>query len=449
LTNIGQQGKISITEIRGDISMDKIANEAKYKRRAVDPLVEKYLKLFGAICIEGPKWCGKTWTSSHHAKSEFLVGDPGGNFSNRLFAEVEPYAVLKGETPRLIDEWQEVPSLWDATRAYVDSKAEKGQIILTGSSTPQEKGVLHSGTGRIKSIRMNTMSLYESGDSSGDISLKDLCLQKFQSKIFDEVSLEHLAYLIVRGGWPGNIDVDVSECAEIAKGYMENIIKTDLRKLDKDIDYNEQKAKLILKSLARNESTTASNQRILSDIIEFDSESISKNTLVKYLNALNRMFLFNNQEPFSTNIRSSLRVKQMEKRHFADPAMACAMLKLTPKKMMNDLNTMGFMFEGLVERDLSIYAQVMGAKLFHYQDYKGNEIDAVIEFEDGNWCAIEIKLGLSKAEEGAKNLIKVCDTIVANGGKAPLMKCVIYGVGNIAYQNNDGVYIFPITALKD
>ncbi len=183
-----------------------------------------------------------------------------------------------------------------------------------------------------------------------------------------------------------------------------------------------------MKSLARNESTTVSNQSILNDIIENDTESISKNTLVKYLNALNRMFLFNNQESFSPNIRPSLRVKQMEKRHFADPAMACAMLKLTPQKMLNDLNTFGFLFEGMVERDLSIYAQAINGKLFHYQDYKGNEIDAVIELKDGNWCAIEIKLGLSKA---------------------PLIKCVIYGVGNMAYQNNDGVYVFPITALKD
>lgn len=429
--------------------MDKISNVLEYKKRIVDSLIERYLEIFGAICIEGPKWCGKTWTSSYHANSEFLVGDPRGNFSNRLLAEMEPYTVLKGKTPRLIDEWQEVPSLWDATRAYVDRSVEKGQIILTGSSTPQRKGVLHSGTGGIKSIRMNTMSLYESGDSSGDISLKDLCEHKFKSKILNEVTLDKIAYLIARGGWPGNIDVTESEGFELANSYMENVAKTDLKILDKDVDYSEQKAKLILKSLARNESTTVSNQSILKDIIENDTESISKNTLVKYLNAFNRMFLLNNQEPFSSNIRSSLRIKQMEKRHFSDPAMACAMLKLTPRKMMNDLNTMGFMFEGLVERDLSIYAQSIGGKLFHYQDYKGNEIDAIIELEDGNWCAFEIKLGLNKAEEGAKNLIKVCDDIVCNGGNKPLIKCVIYGVGNMTYQNKDGVYIFPITALKN
>ena len=429
--------------------MKKLTNILNYKPRIVDEQVEKDLRIFGAICIEGPKWCGKTWTSSYHANSEFLVGDPSGNFSNRMLAELEPYTVLKGDTPRLIDEWQEVPALWDATRSFVDENGNKGQIILTGSSTPVNKGVLHSGTGRIKSIRMNTMSLYESGDSSGDISLKDLFENKFESKVLKETNLEKLSYLIVRGGWPGNINVDVNDCDELALGYMENVVKTDLKQLDKDIDFNEHKAKLILKSLARNESTTVSNQSILNDIIENDNSSISKNTLSKYLNAFNRMFLFNNQEPFSPNIRSSLRVKQMKKRHFSDPAMACAMLRLTPKKLMSDLNTFGFMFEAMVERDLSIYAQSLNAKLFHYQDYRNNEIDAVIELEDGNWCAIEIKLGLNKIEEGSNNLIKVCKDLADNGGKEPIMKCVIYGVGNMAYKNADGVYIIPITALKN
>ena len=429
--------------------MAKTVDKSSYKVRLVDSLIDKDLRIFGAICIEGPKWCGKTRTSSYHANSEFLVGDPSGNFSNRTLAEIEPYKVLEGNTPRLIDEWQEVSSLWDATRAFVDRNNVKGQIILTGSSTPVHKGILHSGTGRIKNVRMNTMSLYESGDSTGDISLMDLCQNKFEAKIYEQTSLEHLAYLIVRGGWPGNTSTGYDDCDELSLSYMENIIKTDLNQLDNDIDYNEHKAKLILKSLARKESTTISKQSILKDIIENDESSISKNTLSKYLDAFDRMFLFNNQEPFSPNIRSSLRVKQMEKRHFSDPAMACAMLRLTPKKMMNDLNTFGFMFEALVEHDLSIYAQTMNAKLFHYQDYENNEIDAVIELDDGNWCAIEIKLGLNKAEEGAKNLVKVCKDIVDHGGKDPIMKCVIYGAGNMAYKNTDGVYILPITALKN
>ena len=361
-----------------------------------------------------------------------------GSDGNKVYTVLGPKAVEASEAGF---------ECWKVTN--VDESGGKGQIILTGSSTPVNKGVLHSGTGRIKNIRMNTMSLYESGDSSGIISLKDLCENRFESKVLEETNLEKLAYLIVRGGWPGNIDVSVNDCDELALGYMENVAKADLKQLDKDIDYNEHKAKLILKSLARNESTTVSNQSILNDILENDNSSISKNTLSKYLDAFNRMFLFNNQEPFSPNIRSSLRVKQMEKRHFSDPAMACAMLKLTPKKMMNDLKTFGFMFEAMVERDLSIYAQAINAKLFHYQDYKNNEIDAVIELEDGNWCAIEIKLGLNKAEEGSNNLIKVCKDIVDNGGKEPMMKCVIYGVGNMAYKNADGVYIIPITALKN
>lgn len=423
--------------------------DTAYKSRLVDKLLERYLQIFGAICIEGPKWCGKTWTSSYHAKSKFFVGDPRGNFSNRSVAELDPYSVLKGETPRLIDEWQKVPSLWDATRAFVDESGKKGQIILTGSSTPALKGVLHSGTGRIKSIRMNTMSLFESGDSTGEISLRDLCSNKFENKILNDTNLDQLAHLIVRGGWPGNIDANSDNCGELAKSYMDNIIKVDLNELNPDVGYSEHKAKLILKSLARNESTTATSQRILKDIIENDANSISKNTLAKYLDAFQRMFLFNNQEPFSTNIRSSLRVKQMKKRHFSDPAMACAMLDLTPQKLINDINTFGFMFEALVERDLSIYAQSMNAKLFHYQDYDDNEIDAVIELEDGNWCAIEIKLGINKAEEGSANLAKICKKIIEHGGKEPQMKCLIYGVGNAAYKDENEVYIVPFTALRD
>lgn len=429
--------------------MDKIVNESKYKLRIIDSVIERNLKIFGAICIEGPKWCGKTWTSSYHAQSEFLVGDPTGNFSNRMLTQIEPFSVLNGKKPRLIDEYQEVPSLWDATRAYVDKSNEKGQIILTGSSTPKTKGVMHSGTGRIKSIRMNTMSLFESKNSTGAISLEDLYFGKFETQILNDTTLEELAYLIVRGGWPGNLEIPKEDCGLLAQSYMENILKTDLRSLDDEIEYNSQKAKLILKSLARNESTTVSNNTILKDIIENDSSSISKNTLVKYLDAFNRLFLLNNIEPFSPNVRSSLRVKQSEKRHFSDPAMACAVLNLNPSKLMKDLNTFGFLFEAMVERDLSIYAQSLDAKIYHYQDYKDNEIDSIIEFKDGSWCAIEIKLGINKAEETSNNLTKVCNEIFLASGQKPIFKSVIYGSGNLAFKDKNGVYIFPITALKN
>ncbi len=429
--------------------MKKIALETEYKKRIIDSVVDTYLSVSGAVCIEGPKWCGKTWTSSHHANSEFLVGDPTNNFSNRQLAELNPSLILQGETPRMIDEWQEVPSIWDATRAEVDHRQKKGQFILTGSSTPKTKGVLHSGTGRIVSIRMNTMSLYESGDSSGAISLKKLCDGNLRMQMVDEASLADLALFIVRGGWPANISVAPDKAHLMPKAYMEGVIKEDLHTLDEEIDYNPHKVRLLLKSLARNEATTASDASILKDIVENDNETMSRNTVAKYMNALNRLFLLNNQEPFSPNIRSSLRVKQSEKRHFSDPAMACAVLNLTPEKLLQDLNTFGFLFEALVERDLSVYAASFGAKLFHYQDYHNNEIDAVLELENGDWCAFEIKLGARKIDEGAENLISVCNDIVKNGGKEPKIKCVICGLSNAAYQRPDGVFVVPITALKN
>lgn len=428
--------------------MSIISNESEYRPRVIDPVISEYLKVCGAICIEGHKWCGKTWTSSHHSNSEFLVGDPANNFSNRLLAELNPAIVLQGETPRMIDEWQEVPVIWDATRAEVDKRHGKGQFILTGSSTPRTKGILHSGTGRIVSLRMNTMSLYESGDSSGDVSLKDLCQGILEMKMVEETTLERLAYLIIRGGFPDNISVDADKAHIMPRAYMNGVIKEDLSKLDDGTDYNSKKVELLLKSLARNESTTVSDSSLLKDIIAIDEESMSRNTVTKYLSALQRLFLFNNQEPFSPNFRSGLRVKQSEKRHFADPAMAAAMLNMTENKLFSDLNTFGFLFEAMVERDLSIYAQSFGGKLFHYQDYKNNEIDAVIEMEDGEWCAFEIKLGSNRIDEGAANLIKVCKDIEESGGKAPKMKCVICGLSNAIYQRPDGVFVVPITALR-
>ena len=429
--------------------MGIIKNKEQYKKRIIDQTIETYLKISGAICIEGPKWCGKTWTSVFHSKSEFLVGDPYNAFSNRQLAELNPSLVLQGETPRLIDEWQEVPSLWDATRAEVDSRNKKGQIILTGSSTPKTKGILHSGAGRITRLRMNTMSLFESGDSTGAISLQDLCNGNLHDQMVEEASLSQLAYLIVRGGWPANIGSDIHTAHLMPKSYMTSVISTDLNKLDDGVEYNAHKAELLLRSLARNECTCASDLSLLNDIGETENESLGRNTVTKYIESLNRLFLFNNQKPFSPSFRSSLRVKQMEKRHFSDPAMACALLNLTSTKLLQDLNTFGFLFESLVERDLDIYSQSFGGKLFHYQDYKNNEMDAVIELEDGEWCAFEIKLGAKRIEEGAKNLIKVSSEIAKSGGKPPKIQCVICGLSNAAYRRADGVYVVPITALKN
>ncbi len=429
--------------------MSVISDKSVYKKRVIDETIEAYLQVSGAICIEGPKWCGKSWTSAFHSKSEFLVGDPFNNFSNRQLAELNPLMVLQGDTPRLIDEWQEVPPIWDATRAEVDRRHKKGQIILTGSSTPKTKGILHSGAGRIAKLRMNTMSLYESGDSSGAISLLDICNCNFPTQMLKETSLNDLAFYIVRGGWPENIGVDANKAHLMPRSYMKTILEEDINKLDDEVEYNSHKIELLLRSLARNETTTATDSSLLQDIVENDNESMSRNTIAKYLEGLNRLFLFNNQPPYSPNLRSSLRVKQAKKRHFSDPAMACAMLHITPEKLLSDLNTFGFMFEALVERDLAVYAQSFDAQLFHYQDYKGNEIDAVIELKNGDWCAFEIKLGAKRIDEGAKNLTRVCSDIEANGGKPPKMKCVICGLSNASYMRPDGVFVVPITALKN
>ena len=428
--------------------MDKVADRSKYKARVIDSTVERYLSTFGAVCIEGPKWCGKTWTSSYHSNSEYLIGEPDNNFQNRKLAELNPSIILEGETPRLLDEWQEVPSVWDAVRNVVDKRSEKGQFILTGSSTPKRKGILHSGAGRIGKLRMRTMSLYESGNSSGDVSLEELCNGKINPKLTGEVDLRDLASYIVRGGWPGNINTPIENASLLPQSYLDAILDDDSQRID-DKKYDTAKMRLLLRSLARNESTTASKNKLLNDIKSFDEECIDADTITTYLDVFNRLFLLDNQLPFSSNIRSSVRVKQAEKRHFCDPALACALLKATPERLISDLETFGFMFEALCERDLKIYAESFGANVFHYQDYQNREIDAVVELNDGSWCAFEIKLGANQIDKAAQSLISLRDDIISSGGIAPSILCVICGLSNAAYQRPDGVFVVPITALKN
>lgn len=420
-----------------------------YKRRIVDDKIERYLKLFGAVCIEGPKYCGKTWAGRYHSNSEILLHKTtGGTANNVELAKISPTLILEGEKPKLIDEWQEATNLWDEIRVDVDKTGKKGQYILTGSSTPNRAGIAHSGAGRFGKIYLRTMSLFESGDSSGEISLKELCENNVKEKLTGEVDLRHLAKLIIRGGWPGNLDYSSSDASEAIKAYIDLIIDDDLTRLD-GIHRDKHKVKLLLKSLARNESTTVSNKKLKDDISEVDNEDIDIDTLASYLEALNRLYLLDNDEPFSSNIRSSVRVKQSEKRHFADPSMACALLNISEEdKLINDLNTFGFLFEAMVERDLKIYASSFNAKCYHYQDYGNKEIDSVIELENGEWCAFEIKLGANKIEEGANNLLKIKHEIEKEKGKAPTVLCVICGLSNAAYKRPDGVYVVPITALK-
>ena len=308
-----------------------------YKKRIVDDKIEHYLKLFGAISIEGPKYCGKTWAGRYHSNSEILLHKGTGETSNNVeLAKISPSIVLEGEKPRLIDEWQEATNLWDEIRIDVDKTGLKGQYILTGSSTANRKGIAHSGAGRFGKIHLRTMSLYESGDSSGDISLNDLCHNKFKDKATGDVDLRNLARLIIRGGWPANLDYSAKDAGKAIEEYINLIIDDDLYRLD-GINRDKHKVRLLLKSLARNESTTVSNMTLKKDINEKDNEDIDIDTLASYLNALDKLFLLDNDEPFSTNVRSSVRVKQSEKRHFADPSIACYLLNIKEEnKLISD-----------------------------------------------------------------------------------------------------------------
>ena len=420
----------------------------RYRKRIIDSKVEEYLDTFGAVCIEGPKWCGKTWTSTFHCRSCIYLSDPANNFQNRRLAELAPQAVLEGDVPRLIDEWQEYPPLWDAVRHRVDSRGEVGQYILTGSATPIHKGIMHSGAGRIARLRMRPMSLYESGDSVGCVSLQDVCRGKLTPQLTGEVELQQIVQLIIRGGWPAALSRKQNRGGLLSSEYLRAVLEDDVYRMD-GIQRDSHKMSQLLRSLARNVATTAGISKLRADIRTDSGEDIDDKTIVTYLNIFQRLFLLENQPPFSTNIRSSVRVKQAEKRHFTDPSLACSLLKATPEMLMNDLNTLGFLFESLCVRDLQIYAESFNAGVYHYQDYKGREVDAVIELPDGAWCAFEIKLGARQIDAAAAGLIRLRDSIAEEpGGKPPIVLAVICALSNAAYRREDGVYVLPITALK-
>lgn len=419
-----------------------------YNKRIIDKKLQMYLESFGAILIEGPKWCGKTWTAKNAAASEFLLADPKGNFNNKKLALMNPELVLNGEKPRLVDEWQEAPAIWDAVRGLVDQKSEKGQFILTGSATINKSSYIHSGTGRISRLRMRPMSLYESNKSDGIVSLYDICNGNTKNYLTGEVELDKIIEYILVGGWPSAANLDIEHGTLVSREYIKSVINEDIFKTD-NVKRDKHKVELLFKSLSRNEATTATNTTLHKDINGTDFNDVSIDTIRDYLNLFNSLYLLENIPPFSPKIRSSLRVKQNEKRHFVDPSLPSAILSLTKDKLIGDLEMLGFLFESLVERDLLTYVDSFNANLYHYQDYRNNEIDCVIEMADGEWCAIEIKLGANKIDEAAKNLIKINNEIKKTGGKPAKSLCVICGLSNAAYLRPDGVYVVPITSLKD
>ena len=355
--------------------------------------------------------------------------------------------VLDKEKTETIDEWQEVPEIWDAVRFKCDQDNEKGKYILTGSATPVSDKIHHSGAGRICKMKMYTMSLYESGDSSGEVSLEDLFNNKVKNKLVNKVELQRLAELIVRGGWPESINLNMKGAMKITKSYINAVLDKDIIEID-GINRDKNKMEMLLRSLARNESTICTNNVLIKDIDDNVTEeqlTISRNTVTDYLNILNRLHLIENQNSFMYKIRSRANVGKNPKRHFTDPSLGCAVLNISPEKLINDLETFGFYFEALCERDLRIYAESIGAKLYHYRENDtGLEVDAIIEIADGEYGAIEIKLGSNQEEEAATNLKKFYEIAEIK----PKFMCIICGLYNAVVKRTDGIYVLPITALK-
>lgn len=425
--------------------------EKGYKERLIDSKVKDYLKLFGAISIEGPKWCGKTWTAKNHANSAVFLDDSSENFDNRTKAKMDVSLILDKEAPELIDEWGEVPEIWDAVRHRCDKDKKKGKYILTESTTlrkkENEEKIHHSGAGRIDRMKMYSMSLYESGNSSGKASIQSLFDGTQKNISTEKTSLDDLASYIIRGGWPENIETEDKFIHILPKSYLKAVLEHDINKDGINRDMN--KMNMLFKSLARNESTIVSNSTLVSDIEEYvanEDYRLSRNTLSDYLSVLSKLYLIENQEAYTFNLRSKDMVGKSSKRHFTDPSLACAALDITKDKLMNDIKTFGFMFEALVERDLKIYIESLGGKLYHYRNNKnGVEVDAIVELPGGDYGAIEIKLGSNEIDDAKKSLNKFDEEVKVK----PKFKCIICGLWDAVVKDPDtGIYIIPITALR-
>ena len=417
-----------------------------YRPRLIDRTIEEQLSIFGAVSVEGPKWCGKTWSSLSHSGSAVFINDPTGGFSTRKMAASNPETVLDGERPRLIDEWQDVPSLWDAVRYRVDHDAGMGQYLLCGSSTPPEKGVTHSGYGRYGHVRMHTMSMFETGASSGEVSLLRLMSGENIDHSERQVKLDDIIDNCLRGGWPGLIGIDPDKAALHVKGQFSDVAN-DICRLDGK-RRDKLKVEMLLRSLARNESTISSKRTLLRDLKETEDEDMSPITLDEYLDAIDRVFLREDVMAFDPSYRSSNRVGKSPKRHLADPSLAVAGLGMGREELRDDLLTLGFVFESLCAHDLRIYLEHIGGKLYHYRDTLDREIDAVAECPDGRIAAFEIKLGTESIDDAAEKLLKMRDSFIRGDGKRiPQSLCVISGTCPHAYRRDDGVYVVPIGQL--
>lgn len=419
-----------------------------YRPRLIDERIARYLRIFGAVSIEGPKWCGKTWTSLNHANSAVYVTDK----SVRNNAMVDPKYIFMKERPQLIDEWQVVPEIWDAVRNECDSDHGKGKFILTGSTSLKKKRgeqkVYHTGTGRIAPLRMQPMSLFESSDSTGEASLLGMLQGEIQEGFVRKVELDELAKLVIRGGWPENIDMADEDIGVIPESYIEAIVTKDMHERQTR-KRSPEKMRMLLRSLARHEASIAGDKTLVKDIEDYENgdELIeSRATVADYTGVLDSLFMIANQEAYSVHYRSSSRIGKSAKRHLVDPSLSCASLHLTVNKLLNDHETFGLMFEAMVERDLRIYADYLEGHLYHFRDNtSGDKVDAIIEFKDGDYAAFEIKLSDGSIQDAIRSLT----TFQQNVEKKPAYMCVIVGhLDTVMRDAETGIYIVPITSLK-
>ena len=417
----------------------------KYLPRVIDSILDEYLEAFGAILIRGPKWCGKTTTAKQRASSVLQMQDPD-NFRAYLdMANFMPSRLLEGDTPRLIDEWQMAPVLWDAVRSAVDERQKVGQFILTGSTVIGHDQILHTGTGRIVKIDMKPMSLFESNESNGTVSLNSLFFKQDFTGSKSDLTVEQLVFSICRGGWPASIGLKERAALLIAKSYVEAICTDDARRIDASIS-DPERVRAILRSYARNLSTLASNRSILKDISTNDL-TMNESTLYRYLTALNSLFVIQDIPAWNPSIRSSTSMRSTNKKGFVDPSIAAAALALTPSQLLDDLQTLGFFFESLCIRDLQIYASEQGGEISYYRDRYGLECDIVLHLDNGSYALIEAKLGSSEIDEASKNLIKLKGLIGEKKLRQPEFLMVLTA-GQYAYKRTDDVLVVPIGCLK-
>lgn len=420
-----------------------------YKKRIADEMLQRKLKGKGAVLIEGPKWCGKTTTAEQVAKSVLYMANPESMGQNLTLADINPGILLKGEVPRLIDEWQIAPKLWDAVRFEVDHRKDEGQFILTGSAVPADKNLItHTGTGRFSFLLMRPMTLFESLESTGTVSLKDLFDSKDVSGT-NNLSLDDIAYVCCRGGWPRSISMEKEIALDQAFDYYDAVVNSDISKVD-GVSREPTRVKNLMRSYARNVGSQVSNEALKEDMINNDSFSLDTDTVFSYINALKKIFVIDEVPAWNPNLRSKTAIRTSDTRYFIDPSIATAALGLGPNDLINDLNTFGFIFENLCVRDLRVYAESINGNLYHYRDSSSLECDAVIHLRNGSYGLVEIKLGGDKlVEEGADNLIKLKNKLDTSKMKNPSFLMVVTATGDYAYKRSDEIYVVPIGCLKN